>query len=490
MVALVVSLLTVMQAWTSTAQQFNVVHNYAHLQGSPANNRGRGASSEYAALLRAHDRRRLAAVADFPVRGDDDPTSIGLYFTELKLGTPPRQYYVQVDTGSDILWLNCAPCPGCPVQSDIEGVTLQLFDPALSSTDKALGCSAADCKTASYGAQPVCTSNSACEYSVQYADGSSTAGYFINDMLTFQQVENSSTINATANVYFGCGTTQTGNLLSSTKAVSGIMGFGQAAVAVPSQLAALGKVGRVFAHCLQGNNLGGGTFVIGNILEPNISYTPYVPEQTHYNVAMQNIAVNGVNITTPASFAISPTTGGGVVMDSGTTLAYLPDPAYTQFVNAITTGAPVQVTPVRSRSDSLYCWVYSGNIDTGFPSVTLYFDGGSVMNLVATNYLYDLSLTNGGKAYCMGWQKSSSDFTIFGDIVLKDQLVVYDNEKQRLGWKPYDCTKSIRVSAPNSTTPMSVLPGSGGSSAGVVSALNAGYILSSCLAISLLFSFL
>lgn len=57
------------------------------------------------------------------------------------------------------------------------------------------------------------------------------------------------------------------------------MGFGQAAVAVPSQLAALGKVGRVFAHCLQGNNLGGGTFVIGTILEPNISYTPYVSEQ-------------------------------------------------------------------------------------------------------------------------------------------------------------------------------------------------------------------
>lgn len=78
---------------------------------------------------------------------------------------------------------------------------------------------------------------------------------------------------------YRCGTTQTGNLLSSPKAVSGIMGFGQAAVAVPSQLAALGKVGRVFAHCLQGNNQGGGTFVIGNILEPNISYTPYVPDQ-------------------------------------------------------------------------------------------------------------------------------------------------------------------------------------------------------------------
>lgn len=49
---------------------------------------------------------------------------------------------------------------------------------------------------------------------------------------------------------------------------------------------------------------------------------------------MENIAVNGVNITTPASFAIG-STGGGVIMDSGTTLSYLVDPAYTQFVTAV-----------------------------------------------------------------------------------------------------------------------------------------------------------
>jgi len=49
---------------------------------------------------------------------------------------------------------------------------------------------------------------------------------------------------------------------------------------------------------------------------------------------MQNIAVSGVNITSPASFEITAT-GGGVVVDSGTTLAYLPEPAYTQFVNAV-----------------------------------------------------------------------------------------------------------------------------------------------------------
>lgn len=52
---------------------------------------------------------------------------------------------------------------------------------------------------------------------------------------------------------------------------------------------------------------------------------------------MQNIAVNGRNVTTPASFDTTSTSAGGVIMDSGTTLAYLVDPAYTQFVNAVST---------------------------------------------------------------------------------------------------------------------------------------------------------
>lgn len=31
------------------------------------------------------------------------------------------------------------------------------------------------------------------------------------------------------------------------------------------------------------------------------------------------------------------------------------------------------------------------------------------------------------------------EFGLLTDIVLKDQIVVYDNEKQRIGWKPFDC---------------------------------------------------
>lgn len=56
--------------------------------------------------------------------------------------------------------------------------------------------------------------------------------------------------------------------------------------------------------------------------------------RAHYNVQMLNIAVNGVNVTTPSAFEIT-TSGGGVIFDSGTTLSYLTQPAYGKFLTAV-----------------------------------------------------------------------------------------------------------------------------------------------------------
>jgi hypothetical protein len=46
-----------------------------------------------------------------------------LYYTKIEIGTPPKQYHVQVDTGSDILWVNCISCDKCPRKSGL-GVAL------------------------------------------------------------------------------------------------------------------------------------------------------------------------------------------------------------------------------------------------------------------------------------------------------------------------------------------------------------------------------
>ena len=54
------------------------------------------------------------------------------------------------------------------------------------------------------------------------------------------------------------------------------MGFGQANVSALSQLAAAGKVKKVFSHCLD-KSKGGGIFAIGEVVAPKYNTTSLVP---------------------------------------------------------------------------------------------------------------------------------------------------------------------------------------------------------------------
>ncbi|KAM3712413.1 hypothetical protein ACJW30_01G180600 [Castanea mollissima] len=49
---------------------------------------------------------------------------VGLYFAKLGLGSPTKDYYVQVDTGSYILWVNCVGCKSCPKKTGL-GLTMK-----------------------------------------------------------------------------------------------------------------------------------------------------------------------------------------------------------------------------------------------------------------------------------------------------------------------------------------------------------------------------
>lgn len=76
-----------------------------------------------------------------------------------------------------------------------------------------------------------------------------------------------------------CSILQTGDLTKSERAVDGIFGFGQQGMSVISQLSSQGIAPRVFSHCLKGDNSGGGVLVLGEIVEPNIVYSPLVQSQ-------------------------------------------------------------------------------------------------------------------------------------------------------------------------------------------------------------------
>ncbi|KAL6585418.1 hypothetical protein OROMI_002062 [Orobanche minor] len=373
-------------------------------------------------------------IVDFPVGGTSDPYAVGLYYTKVRLGSPPQEFNVQIDTGSDILWVTCSSCNNCPRNSGL-GIPLNFFDPATSSTVSYISCSDRTCASIVQTASAECsTDNTQCDYSFHYGDGSGTSGFYVSDVLYFDSILGASLIaNSSTPIVFGyvCSTSMSGDLTKSDRAVDGIFGFGRQGLSVISQLASLGITPRIFSHCLKGDGSGGGILVLGQIMDPGIVYTPLVPSQDtcrvpHYNVYLQNIAVNGQLL--PIDQAVFTTSGNrGTIIDSGTTLAYLVEGAYDPLVTAITNAVSPPVIPIISRGNQ--CYLATTSVSEPI------------------DYLVHTGFVDGAAMWCMGFIKvPSRGTTILGDLVLKDKIFVYDLAHQRIGWADYECSLSVNVS--------------------------------------------
>ncbi|XP_010242907.1 PREDICTED: aspartic proteinase-like protein 2 isoform X2 [Nelumbo nucifera] len=394
--------------------------------------------SEFRARDRVRHRRILqGGIVDFPVEGTYNPYTVGLYFTRVKLGTPPKEFYVQIDTGSDVLWVTCNACSGCPKYSGLN-IAMNFFDAAASSTASLVSCSDEICNLAVQTLDGGCTAqNSQCGYSFQYGDGSGTSGYYVQDMFFFDTVLGKSLVaNSSATIVFGCSNYQSGDLTKPDRAVDGIFGFGQHELSVISQLSSRGVAPKVFSHCLIGANSGGGILVFGGIVEPNIVYSPLVPNQPHYNLYLQSIAVNGQILPIdPAVFATS--SNRGTIIDSGTTLAYLAAEAYDPFVNAINNAVSQSARSVLSKGNQ--CYQITSSVDGIFPTISLNFAGSASMILSPVEYLIKQGDADGAEMWCIGFQRvQDQGMTILGDLVLRDKIFVYDLANQRIGWANYD----------------------------------------------------
>uniref|UniRef100_A0A2K1X4G6 Peptidase A1 domain-containing protein n=1 Tax=Populus trichocarpa TaxID=3694 RepID=A0A2K1X4G6_POPTR len=155
--------------------------------------------------LKARDRLRHArllqgfvgGVVDFSVQGSSDPYLVGLYFTKVKLGSPPREFNVQINTGSDVLWVCYNSCNKLPAFSSISLIPTahQLLG----------GCSNPICTSAVQTTATQCSSQTdQCSYTSQYGDGSGTSGYYVSDTLYFDAILGQSLIaNSSVLIVFG-----------------------------------------------------------------------------------------------------------------------------------------------------------------------------------------------------------------------------------------------------------------------------------------------
>jgi hypothetical protein len=95
-----------------------------------------------AAVQRGHERRaRLSRHVKAAGRLFQTPVASGNgeYLVDISFGSPPQKSTAIVDTGSDLIWVQCLPCQSCYTASS------PTFDPSKSSTYAALSCASNQC---------------------------------------------------------------------------------------------------------------------------------------------------------------------------------------------------------------------------------------------------------------------------------------------------------------------------------------------------------
>nr|KYP40172.1 Aspartic proteinase Asp1 [Cajanus cajan] len=364
----------------------------------------------------------------FPVSGNVYPD--GLYFTILRVGNPPKSYFLDVDTGSDLTWMQCdAPCRSCGKGAHV------LYKPTRSNVVSSVDALCMDVqKNQKNGHQGILQQ---CDYEIQYADHSSSLGVLIRDELHLVTTNGSKT---KLNFVFGCGYDQEGLLLNTLAKTDGIMGLSRAQVSLPYQLASKGLIKNVVGHCLSNDDVGGGYMFLGDDFVPYWGMT-WVPMAYTHTSDLYQTEILGINYGNRPLRFDGQSKVGKVIFDSGSSYTYFTKEAYLDLVASLNEVSGLGLVQDDSDTTLPICW------QANFP-----------INLL----FYCICLTNNKGHVCLGILDGSNvndgSSIILGDISLRGYSVVYDNAKQKIGWKRADCDMpSRRLRKKNNFIPDSML---------------------------------
>ncbi|CAL4984962.1 unnamed protein product [Urochloa decumbens] len=374
------------------------------------------------AMQQSHERlsmfiARLDAAAgrvstQTPLRWD----GAGAYDMEFSMGTPPQKLTALADTGSDLIWAKCGACASCAPQGSPS------YYPDKSSSFSKLPCSSDGlCGALKSESVVTCGAGGAeCDYRYSYGlanDGHHyTKGYMGTETFTLGGA-------AAPGVGFGCTNMSEGNYGTG----SGLVGLGRGKVSLVSQL----DVG-AFSYCLAPDTSKASPLLFGSMASlsgPGVQTTPLLPSNVFYGVNLKSITIGGAT-TTPGTDA----SDGGIVFDSGTTLTFLADPAYTAAKAALL--SQMTALPRASDRDGFEaCFQDSdsgGSVDV--PTMVLHFDGAD-MDLPPANYFQEVA----EGVLCWIVQPSHSRTSIIGNIMQMNYHVRHDLEKSVLSFQPANC---------------------------------------------------
>ncbi|CAN6214638.1 unnamed protein product [Urochloa humidicola] len=375
------------------------------------------------------------------------------YLLRMSVGTPPRPVAMTLDTGSDLVWTQCAPCRGCFEQR------LPLLDPSASSTYAALPCGAPPCRALPFascaggGGGRGRGGNRTCAYAYHYGDKSVTVGHLATDIFTFgDDDDNADGGNAGAGsvaavlLTFGCGHSNKGVFQSNE---TGIAGFGRGRWSLPSQLNVT-----TFSYCFTSMfgsasslvTLGGAPHVAGVVRSTPLLRNPSQPSL--YFLSLLAISVGSTRIPVPATAGSSrrPT----AIIDSGASVTTLPEDLYEAVRAAFVT--QVRLPPAGSGGaegggvlDLCFELPVAGAFwgrrrrPAAVPALTLHLEGAD-WEMPRGNYVFeDLD----ARVLCVVLDAAPGEHTVIGNFQQQDTHVVYDLENDRLSFAPARCDRLV-----------------------------------------------
>lgn len=396
------------------------------------------------------------------------------YLITLNIGTPPQAVQVYMDTGSDLTWVPCGnlsfDCIDCYDLKNNNLKSSSIFSPLHSSSSFRASCASSFCTEIHSSDNPFdpCA-NAGCSVSMllkstclrpcpsfayTYGEGGLVSGILTRDILKAQTRD-------VPRFSFGCVT-------STYHEPIGIAGFGRGLLSLPSQL---GFVEKGFSHCflpfkfVNNPNISSplilGASALSINLTDSLQFTPMLNSPMYpnsYYIGLESITV-GTNITptqVPLTLRQFDSQGnGGMLIDSGTTYTHLPDPFYSQLLTTLqSTITYPRATETETRTGFDLCYKVpcpnnnltslENDVTMVFPSITFNFLNNATLLLPQGNSFYAMNAPSDDSVVkCLLFQNMEDGgygpAGVFGSFQQQNVKVVYDLEKERIGFQAMDC---------------------------------------------------
>ncbi|CAA2949605.1 aspartic ase NANA, chloroplast-like [Olea europaea subsp. europaea] len=367
----------------------------------------------------------------------------GEYFVSLSVGSPAQKVVLIADTGSILTWVKCnywCNSTSCGEKSRKP----RFFRADQSSSFNTVPCSSEMCKNELTDLASVpeeCPSpHTPCSYEYRYLSGQPTHGIFANETITFAQTNGEEA--KIHNMLVGCSSPSD---FEKFQGVDGLMGLGYNNYSLT--LKAANKFGGKFSYCLVNrfSTQNVSSYLIFGSHESIESIKTHDRMQqtelvlgisSYYGVNIKGISVGKKMLKFPDE-VWDVKSGGGMILDSGTTATLLTEHAYEPVMAALTPSLKNFARSNLTIGQFDFCFDAKGYNESLVPRLVFHFADGAQFEPPVENYVLDV----GDGVRCLGFvQIPWPDQSIIGNIMQQNHLWEFDLANSRLSFGSSSCT--------------------------------------------------